>query len=474
MVKPFFQRLKERAEGANSLLCVGLDPHPDLLPEHTADAVYRFCLRLIKATSDAACAFKPNSAFFEAMGPEGMEALKKVIAAVPEGIPVILDAKRGDIASTARAYADAAFHVLGADAVTANPFLGRDSLEPLLEDDRFGVFMLCKTSNPSADEIQGRTVEGGEPLFIHLAQLAMGWHHPQNLGLVVGATDPLALEAVRSVAPDLWILAPGVGTQGGDLEAALRAGLGPDGLGMLISVSRSIARAQDPGVEAIRLQGAINEMRSQVSEKPKSRLPPLLAAVADGLLEAGCVRFGSFIIKSGIQTPIYIDLRLLASHPELLAKTASAYLPLLRDLHYDRLAAIPYAALPIGTAISLQIGQPLIYPRREVKDYGTKASIEGVYSKGETVLVLDDLVTTGGSKLEAIERLTSAGLVVRDIAVLIDRQSGAAETLSNEGYHLHSVFTLKDLLDHWERAGSVSGGKIAQVRAFLQKEADKT
>jgi uridine monophosphate synthetase len=155
----------------------------------------------------------------------------------------------------------------------------------------------------------------------------------------------------------------------------------------------------------------------------------------------------------------------------VLAQVAAAFLPILRGLVFDRLAALPYAALPIATAISLQSGWPMLYPRKEAKEYGTKAEIEGLFNPGETAVVIDDLATTGGSKFEAIEKLKSAGLRVRDIVVLIDRQSGATEALANSGYFLHSVFSLTQLVDHWEQTGAVPSNYAAAVRKFLQQEA---
>ncbi len=463
----FFTRLQERAVASQSLLCVGLDPHPELLEEPTAEAARAFCLRLIEATADLTCAFKPNSAFFEALGPEGFAALREVIAAVPEGVPVILDAKRGDIASTARAYARAVFEVLGADAVTVSPYLGRDSLAPFVEDPERGVFLLCKTSNPGAADLQGLATAGGDPLYLALARRARAWSPHDNLGLVVGATDPAALAAVRQAAPDLWLLTPGVGAQGGDLEAALRAGLRSDGLGMVIPVSRAIAQATDPRAEALRLREAINAARQGLPSAQEKGLPPQTAALADALLEAGCVRFGRFTLKSGLESPIYIDLRRLISYPRLLEQVARAYLRLLRGLSFDRIAGLPYAALPIVTAVALAGGYPALYPRKEAKGYGTQAVIEGDFQAGETVVVLDDLTTTGLSKFEAVEKLTAAGLVVRDVVVLIDRQSGARQALAAHGLRLHAVMTLGDMLDHWQAAGKVERSKVQEVRVFL-------
>jgi uridine monophosphate synthetase len=193
------------------------------------------------------------------------------------------------------------------------------------------------------------------------------------------------------------------------------------------------------------------------------------ASLADGLLEAGCIRFGEFTLKSGLKSPIYIDLRRIISHPRLLAKIAQSYFPLLSSLQFSRLAGLPYAAIPIATAISLAGNYPMIYPRKEVKSYGTKAEIEGEYHAGETVVVIDDLATTGGSKFEAIEKLTGAGLVVKDVVVLVDRQSGARESLEQAGYAMHAVFTITQLLGYWAETGKVEQDKIQATREFLSQ-----
>jgi len=196
-----------------------------------------------------------------------------------------------------------------------------------------------------------------------------------------------------------------------------------------------------------------------------------LAALADGLLEVGCIKFGDFTLKSGLQSPIYIDLRQIISHPKLLADVAQAYLPIVSSLQFSRIAGLPYAAIPIATAISLAGNYPMIYPRKEAKSYGTKAEIEGEYHAGETVVVIDDLATTGGSKFEAIEKLTDAGLVVKDVVVLVDRQSGAKESLEQAGYSMHAVLTIGQLLDSWEEHGKVEKDKIEKTRLFLQNSA---
>ncbi len=483
MKMSFFQQLSKRVQEVDSLLCVGLDPHITDLDEPTVEAIHDFCLRLINATSDIAAAYKPNSAFFEAFGAEGFSALKQVIADIPPSIPVILDAKRADIASSAEGYARSAFTELGARAITINPYLGRDAIEPFLADPERGVFLLCKTSNPGASDLQDLLVreqakdyDKNRPYHIYekVAQLAQEWNLNDNLGLVVGATQPEALRKVRKLAPELWILAPGIGVQGGDLQIALQAGLRADGTGLIIPISRLISRAADPKAAAEEIRQQINTVRRQIhgeqtTPMPKKRnLPEMkFAQLADQLLEAGCIKFGQFTLKSGMISPIYIDLRQLISYPKLLQLVANSYIPILKGLSFDRMAGLPYAGLPITTALSISQGWPFIYPRKEAKTYGTKAEIEGVYKPGERVVIIDDLATTGGSKLEAIDKLASVGLKVVDIVVLIDRQSGAAQGLAEVGYQLHAVTTLTELLNYYEQSGKVPASQIQAARNFI-------
>ena len=283
-METFFSFLERRVDDCSSLLCVGLDPHISDLPTPTAASARDFCLNLVKQTAPYAAAFKPNAAFFEQFGSRGWTALKQVIHAIQEQsqrfgsmIPVILDAKRGDISSTAEAYAKSAFETLGAHCITLSPYLGKDSIEPFIQNHEKGVFLLCKTSNAGSGDLQDLivTMDNGSQaivndqssavyLYEHVAKLAQSWNTRNNIGLVVGATHLDALTRVRAAAPELWFLAPGVGTQGGELESALKVGLRKDGKGMLIPISRGISRAPNPAHAAAEIRDQILNIKREM------------------------------------------------------------------------------------------------------------------------------------------------------------------------------------------------------------------
>ena len=257
-MRSFFTNLSDRAHAIDSLLCIGLDPEPDALGKENCNkqGLINFCKRIIDPTSDITLVYKPNSAFFERFGPEGMEALKEVIEYIHErpGRPlVLLDAKRGDIDKTANAYAYASFHTFGADAVTVNAYMGLDTLQPFLAHENKGLFVLCKTSNPGSNDLQTLRLENGEMIYERVARLCLGDHGEKSnqIGLVVGATDVDAMLTVRRNYPSVWILSPGVGAQGGDLQSALALGINKTTKqGLLIAVSRQVSKAADPGAEA--------------------------------------------------------------------------------------------------------------------------------------------------------------------------------------------------------------------------------
>ncbi|MEE8390186.1 MAG: orotate phosphoribosyltransferase [Anaerolineae bacterium] len=190
--------------------------------------------------------------------------------------------------------------------------------------------------------------------------------------------------------------------------------------------------------------------------------------LANALFDNGCIQFGTFTLKSGLTSPIYVDLRLLVSHPLLLQNVGHAMAEIARRLTFDRIAAIPYAGLPIGVALALEMNRPLIYPRREVKAHGTRRAIEGTFEPGETALLVDDLITRGDSKLEATAPLEAAGLKVQDVLVLIDREQGGKADLAEHGYRLHAVLRLTQILDALQESDRISTAQHTQVLAYLQ------
>ncbi len=486
---PTLERIAARCRALDSALVLGLDPPLAAAGEDLA-ALRDRLLAILAATAPLVVAVKPNAAFFEARGPAGWALLAEVCqAARALELPVILDNKRGDIASTAEAYAAAA-RAMSADAVTVHGYMGTDSVAPSLAGGAMAAFVLARTSNPSAVELQSLPVRAGDgmtrPLYVEVARQWAPF--ADRVGLVVGATDPAALAAVRAVAPESWLLAPGLGAQGGNLQAAVSLGLRADGLGLLLPVSRALwpapglsaaAAGEAAAVAAAAIVADVRRARDlaraqaprglarQVHGVTPTTAAPQHRGLALALFDSEAVRFGRFRLKSGIESPIYLDLRMLCGHPDVLRQAAAAMAPLLADLAFDRIAALPLAGLPIGTALALQGGWPMVFPRPQRKDHGTGALVEGPHRSGERVVLVDDLATRGTSALELLPSLRSAGLQVLALAVLVDRAAGAADCLAAEGIALRAVFTLPELLDIWRDAGRIDDTTRAEVLAFL-------
>ncbi len=271
----FQNKIAASVERNRSLLCVGIDPDPKLMPPV---ALEDFTRAIIDATRDLVCAYKPNLAFFESLGYQGWEALKKTVAYAPKDIPVIGDGKRNDIGNTAKAYASALFDYFGFDAATVNPYMGFDSVEPFLEYREKGIFVLCRTSNKGAMDFQSlyctpaSPEKGGgpalRPLFELVAEKVRQWDRNGNAGLVVGATYPEELKRVRQICPDMWLLIPGVGTQGGEMESTVKFGVDSAGGKAIINSSRQVlyaSRGKDfaeaAGKMALHLRDQINQYR---------------------------------------------------------------------------------------------------------------------------------------------------------------------------------------------------------------------
>lgn len=268
-MRGFIDRLQDRWQHADTLVCVGLDPEPAKFPArfaHDPDAIFNFCRDIIDATAPYVCAFKPQIAHFAAAHAE--EALRMLIMHIGfryPGIPVILDSKRGDIGSTAQHYASEAFERYAADAVTVNPYLGRDSVQPFLDRGDKGVVILCRTSNPGAGDLQDMVV-GGRPLYQHVAEkIAREWNDNGNCALVVGATWPDQLRDVRALVGNVPFLVPGIGAQGGDVEAVVRNAKTADGTGLIVSSSRAILYASHGDDYAEAAADAARALRDEIN-----------------------------------------------------------------------------------------------------------------------------------------------------------------------------------------------------------------
>lgn len=270
----FFDKLERAAQRNGSLLCVGLDPDPAQMPVSDVAAFNR---AIIEATAGLVCAYKPNLAFYEALGERGLAALRETLAAIPPDIPVIADGKRNDIGNTAKAYARALFDELGVDAATVNPYLGGDAVEPFLEREEKAAFILCRTSNPGARDLQDLLVSvpgGGEarPLFEMVAEMARRWNSRGNVGLVVGATYPEEIRRVRRLCPEMTFLVPGVGAQGGDVAAVIGNGLDKAGRGLIINVSRQVLYASREKDFAVAAAGAARQLRDEIARERERAL----------------------------------------------------------------------------------------------------------------------------------------------------------------------------------------------------------
>ncbi len=266
-----FRETLDRAAQANgSLLCVGLDPDPAHFTRSDAGGYLR---AIIETTSDLVCAYKANLAFYEQLGEAGYAALRSVLAAVPDGIPVIADAKRGDVGHTAEAYARAIFDELGFDAATVNPYLGGDSVAPFIERADRGIFIVCRSSNPGAGDLQDlsvATASGAQPLYQAVAGLAKRWDAHGNVGLVVGATYPEEMRALRDLCPEMLFLVPGVGAQEGDLGRAVRAGLDSRGGGLIVNASRAVLYASAGPDFAEAARRAASALRDAIEEERRA------------------------------------------------------------------------------------------------------------------------------------------------------------------------------------------------------------
>jgi uridine monophosphate synthetase len=456
----FAEKLDAAIQRNASLLCLGLDPNPEMLPTQSqesfaplAQALKDWLAAVVAQTQTLVCAYKPTLGFYLALGAEGLELLTAILSSIPDHIPVILDTKHGDL-NTASQLSKTFFEQWRVDAVTVNPYAGQEGVTPFLLYPGRAVFVLTHTSNPSAEVIQSYpTAE--MPLYLEVVKAIQGWGSPDQLGLEVGTTNPSVLRQVRAIAPERTILARSIWSDAIDLRAMLEAGLNSAGTGLLLPVPQDWLGEAQLKQRVQTLRQDINTLRDQLSQGPStcelwqpqrsSTRLSLSQALIVQLYDIGCLMFGSYVQASGAVFPYYIDLRRIISNPQLFHQVLEAYALLMQPLKFDRIAGIPYGSLPTATGLSLKLNHPMIYPRKEVKAHGTRRLVEGQYEPGETVLVIDDVLITGKSVLEGIQKLENSGLKVTDIVVLIDHEGGVRDKMQAHGYQAHAVLTLSEI-----------------------------
>jgi uridine monophosphate synthetase len=462
----FFDKLAATIAQNQSLLFVGLDPNLEMLPDRHRQAddlasLRSWLLEVIAETQTEVCAYKPTLGFYQALGAPGMELLEQVLAAIPDHIPVILDAKHGDL-NTSTAIAQTVFDRWQVDAITLSPYSGQDLAAPFLVYPGKMVFVLACTSNPAAIVLQ--QVPENEPMVQRVVAEAKTWGTPEQLGLEVGTIDPQVLAQVRSVAPERLILARSI-WQGGNLTQLLTAGLDHNGAGLLVPVPQDLLSHDRIEFSVQTLRQQVNQIRTQVQAAMTCEVWTANVCTVDRqphldlilqLYDVGCLMFGEFVQASGAMFPYYVDLRKIISNPQLFHQVVSAYAEILQTLQFDRIAGIPYGSLPTATGLSLHLNVPMIFPRKEVKAHGTRRMVEGNFQPGETVVVVDDILISGNSAIEGAGKLESVGLQVNDIVVFLDHEQGVKDRLRDKNYQAHSVLTFSEVTRTLHQVGRIT------------------
>jgi len=478
----FLLRLTEAIRSRDSLLVVGLDPNPELLeswrrdhPRHGSllSAARQWIRSVIRDTADHVCAYKPSLGFYQALGPIGLDLLREVRELIPPDLPLLVDAKHGDL-NSASVLAQWLFRDLGADAVSVTPWAGQDVAAPfLLHADR-GVVVVVHSSSPAARRVQHHP-DAERPLFLQVVRDCQRWATADQLLLEVGTDDPGLLGQVRAEAPGRFLLLRSLWSDAGRLEPLLAAGLGPAVDDLLLPLPQDRLVAPGLAADTRALRDRINRERQRLAERtdrvPSDRCPLWLPAPAPGdtdalilaLFDQGCLLFGDYVQASGEVFPYYLDLRTVISNPALFQRLLHAYAQAMEGLPFDRLAGIPYGSLPTATGLSLQLHKPLIYPRKETKAHGTRRLIEGDFEPGDRVLVVDDVLISGGSMLDGVDKLRRSQLVVNDVVVLVDHGSGGRGRLEQQGLRCHAVLTFEGIRAVLQSAGRLSGEQLQRL-----------
>ena len=468
----FFVQLTEAIAERQSLLMTGLDPNPEMLQSWAQrrgmanrsflSQARHWIKAVVEETSPHVCAIKASLGFYQALGPLGLELLLEVRDLVPRDLPLIIDAKHGDLNSST-ALAHYLFRDLAVDAVTLSPLAGQDIAAPFLLYADKAVVITCRSSNPAAKRIQYHPSEA-DPLFLQIVRECQLWGTPDQLLLEVGTSDPAVLAQVRRAAPERVLMLRSIWSEEERLDGLLQSGLNPTADGLLLPLPQNLLVEDDLGEQAAALKGLINRRRERwLSQHPRAEGNSCDIWVAEpstqggdttepdsdlivDLFDIGCLLFGEYVQASGAVFNYYVDLRQIISDPNLFHRVLHSYCGLLEQLEFDRIAGIPYGSLPTATGLSLALHKPLIYPRKEVKAHGARRLIEGDFNEGDTVVVVDDILITGGSVLEGIGKLESSGLTVRDVVVFIDhggeRDRHARERLAAAGYRTHAVLDI--------------------------------
>jgi len=469
----FFEKLHGAIAQNQSLLFVGLDPNPEMMPScycksgdngSMIDELWDWLQDQITQTAELVCAYKPTFGFYKALGAPGLELLDKTLRAIPDQIPIILDAKHGDL-NTSTIFAQTIFTEWQVDAVTLSPYSGQDHVAPFLVYPDKAVFVLCCTSNPGAIALQ-QYPTSESPLYLQVVKEAKTWGTPEQLALEVGTTNAEVFTQIRTLAPERMILARSIWAEGGcNLTQILTAGLNSEGDGLLIPVPLDMLISENPVAQIQSLREEINQTRQQIIHQASACdlwMPDVCFLEKHPhqdlilqLYDIGCILFGNFVQASGAIFPYYIDLRKIISNPQIFHQMLSAYADILQNLSFDRIAGIPYGSLPTATGLALRLHHPMIFPRKEVKAHGTRRVIEGNFHPGEMVVV-DDILISGKSVMAGAEKLKSAGLKVEDIVVFLDHEQGVKDRLRENGYRAHSVLTISEITETLYQAGRIN------------------
>jgi len=464
----FWHKYEDAIAKTDSLLYGNLDP--DLEGLETED-LEQDLQQKIAQTQDLVCAYTLNLGAYQILGAAGIMLLQSIRRSIPDSIPIILDAQYSDL-ETSTGFARLVFETWQMDGCTVLPYAGVDQVAPfLMYSDRL-VFVLCYTGNPSGSVLQDYP-HSDTPLYLHLVEAAQSWGTPDQVALSLGEVMPDVLAQVRLAAPERLILLTNYDALSPELTEILDAGLSANGDGLLLPIPPELFAEENPREAIANLRDRINQERKQKLEgRPTCELWVPDVCFLDStpyrdlilqLYDIGCITFGDHVQASGQVLPYYIDLRKIISLPQIFHQIVSAYADILNTLEFDRIAGIPYGALPTATGLALRLEHPMIYPRKEVKNYGAKRLVEGHFEPGEKVVVIEDILITGRSAMEGATKLKSVGLEVEDIVVFIDHERGVKEKLKEQGYCGHSVLTLSEIAQTLKEGGRITGDQYESL-----------